>query len=157
MVDGRGTDGLYLAKIDALGISGEGCSEAEVVALEQAVGLSLPPAFRAYLRRCGKVPDEVFVGSDCRYGHLLHLREYAGRLLQENDRPFKLPKEAFVFLMHQGYQFLYFLADGKSPDPAVHHYLEGEEGPEQMSDSFTAYLAAAKAGGAGPSVGDPEA
>lgn len=139
----------FLAKIDALKLEGEGCTEQEIAALEQAVAQTLPPAFRAYLLRCGKMPDAVFTGSDCCYGDLFHLREDAEDLLEENGQPFNLPKRAFVFLMHQGYQFLYFLTDGKSPDPPVQYYLEGEEGPEKKYPSFTAFLEAAKAGGGG--------
>lgn len=37
-----------------------------------------------------------------------------------------LPADAFVFLMHQGYQFSFF-ALAKGDDPAVSSYLEGRK------------------------------
>jgi hypothetical protein len=46
-------------------------------------------------------------------------------LLLENHQP-PLPNKAFVFFMHQGYQFMYFIADSSSDDPPVFYYLEGE-------------------------------
>lgn len=68
--------------------------------------------------------------------HLPDLREIAEQLLQENNQP-PLPAQAFVFLMHQGYQFLYFVADGKNDDPPVYGYLEGEQGIVKKFEHFS--------------------
>jgi hypothetical protein len=43
--------------------------------------------------------------------------------------------------MHQGYVFLYFVADGQCEDPPVYYYLEKDPEPvmkcERFSDIFT--------------------
>ena len=131
---------VFAAKFKALRLRGKPCTEQEVTELEEAVDLSLPVAFRAYLLHSGKVPDAMFTGSSCSYGDLFKLREGAEELLEDNNQPFKLPERAFVFWMHQGYQFAYFVADGKSDNPTVHYYLEGNEKAQQVAESFTQWV-----------------
>ncbi len=41
--------------------------------------------------------------------------------------------------MHQGYQFLYFDCDA-GHDPPVYLFLEGEDAPRQVFDSFSQWL-----------------
>jgi hypothetical protein len=60
---------------------------------------------------------------------LFKLREGAEELLEKDDSPFVLPEKAFVFWMHQGYQFAFFVADGDD-DPMVYYYMEGKKTTE---------------------------
>jgi hypothetical protein len=60
-------------------------------------------------------------------------------LLKEDGAPFSLPMEAFVFFMHQGYQFMFFLADG-AEDPEVWYYHEGDGVPALRYPSFSSLL-----------------
>jgi len=63
-------------------------------------------------------------------------------LLEENQFPQTLPKDAFVFLMHQGYQFSFFrLSEGENPP--IYFYCEGEtkESFVKTHRQFTDFLA----------------
>lgn len=67
------------------------------------------------------------------------LKEEAINLLKENNENFVLPNNAFVFLMHQGYEFCYFIfSDGT--DPPVYQYVEGNGPPVLTWSSFSEFL-----------------
>jgi hypothetical protein len=132
--------GEYMARYRAAELTGVPCTEAEVSALEQDVGTRLPAAYRAMLLLMGREPDPSFTGTDLSIRSLRELQPAARELLEENGRPFELPPGAFVFLSHQGYQFMYFVADGASDDPPVYHYLEGSRAPERRTERFSDWL-----------------
>ncbi|HMB55426.1 MAG TPA: SMI1/KNR4 family protein [Thermoanaerobaculia bacterium] len=115
-----------------------GCSEEEIGRFESALGAPLPAAYRRFLARAGRSAGDFMVGSDLHYPGLLKLRAAADELLEDDGTPFRLGPHQVVFLMHQGYQFL-FLDDAGGDDPAVHHYLEGEE-PNRVCNSFSEWL-----------------
>ena len=75
------------------------------------------------------------------------MREWADEMLAENGRPFELPPGAFVFLMHQGYQFMYFVCDGATDDPPVYYYLEGQPAVERKAERFSDWLELCASGG----------
>src|SRR5207248_219520 len=84
------------------------CTEEEVRKLEQQVGLKLPQAYREFLLWMGHNGGGLLQGSDCFYQHLPRIQKGAVELLEEDGFPDPLPADAFVFLMHQGYQFDFF-------------------------------------------------
>lgn len=100
------------------------CSPEEIRALEEQLGLSLPGAYKEFLLWMGHNAGSFLRGSDCFYQDLRHLREWAIELLEENDFSETLPNDAFVFFMHQGYQFA-FLRTCEGDDPPVYYYHEG--------------------------------
>ena len=102
------------------------CTEEEISALEQKVHLSLPTAYKEFLLTMGKGTDTFLVGSDFLYPQLLDLQEVAKEMLTEDGFPQKLPEDAFVFFMHQGYQFNFFRTSGED-DPPVYRYFEGKD------------------------------
>ena len=53
-----------------------------------------------------------------------------------------LPENAFVFFMHQDYQFLFFLL-GSEDDPAIYHYSEVKEMNDfqRIYDHFSEFIA----------------
>ena len=112
----------------------------QIKEIEQFYGLIFPATYRQWLLKNNCQPAGNFVGSDCHCSVLLNLKESAEELLNEYGQTFVLGKEDFVFLMHQGYQFLYFKADGSSDDPPVYHYLEGWDNPKQIANSFSEWL-----------------
>ena len=130
----------YLERFRSLGLKGSPCSADEVERLQNESGVKLPAAYKAYLLIAGQAPPSAWVGSDCACRHLPSLRTAAERILRESGRP-PLPTEAFVFLMHQGYQFFYFVADGRSDDPAIFYYLEGEPTVVRKFDRFSDLVA----------------
>lgn len=112
----------------------------EIDFLEQSLGVQLPVAYRAYLRVCGTHPPKSLVGSDCVIGHVQDNHEAALEILSEDDAASTVPDNFVVFLMHQGYTFLYFPLDG-SDAPAVFSYLEGDGKPKQVADHLTHWVA----------------
>jgi SMI1-KNR4 cell-wall len=68
------------------------------------------------------------------------LQEEAVALLNYNNEDFILPTDAFVFSMHQGYEFKYFKTS-EGDDPPVYQYVEGNGHPPVMVwNSFSSYL-----------------
>lgn len=117
-----------------------GYTTEEIRGLESQYGVKLPPSFVAYLKLMGHDTDWLFLGTDASLRHLKQLRKWADALLVENGTPFSLHPLDFVFLMHQGYQFMWIRADGSTDDPPVLYYLEGNKSPEQKFETFSAYL-----------------
>lgn len=111
----------------------QGCSPQEIDELKAKQGVGfLPKLYVEYLAVLGRKAGNLDVGSDCFYPHLLRLKEWAQELLEENNCPLRLPDDAFVCLMHQGYQFLYFLTDDNNEDPPVFYYMEGHDYQSEM-------------------------
>ena len=63
-------------------------------------------------------------GSSCFYDEIFFLREWAIDLLEEKNFR-ELPANSFVFWMHQGYQFAFFLPD-EGDNPRVFFYTQVE-------------------------------
>ena len=115
-------------------------TESQIDDLSASIGQSLPLAYRAYLSIAGAAPPPKLIGSDC-YGHYLpKIHEWAVELLAECGNPFTLPENAVVFLMHQGYQFYYFIADANDPNPAIYYFHEGKPSAECAFDTFTDWV-----------------
>jgi hypothetical protein len=143
---------VYLDKIQAKGEELRragfevfvGCTEEEVAELEQWRGCRFPLAYREFLLWMGHWGGGLLMGSDCFYEQLKDIQIWAAELLQEDQYTETLPEDAFVFLMHQGYQFFFFRMQ-ESDDPAVYYYLEEEEkasGSEviKYADHFSEWL-----------------
>jgi hypothetical protein len=131
----------FVRRYQAMGLEGTPASLGEVAALEEDLGVIFPAAYKAFLLILGRDGGSDFIGSDCTIRHLPRLRSGAEELLQRCGSQYRLPKEAFVYLMHQGYYFVYFLADQASDDPPVFSYLEGDPAPVKKAVSFSAWLA----------------
>jgi hypothetical protein len=127
----------------------EGCTEAEISQVEAAAGVTLPPVYRALLRAIGKRAGHLLIGTDFQYPWLLSARQDALECLADNGNPFTLPDDAVVFLGHQGYSFLYFLAR-EGEDPPVYGMSEAwaDFGPRRVADSLSEWLRAAMERGA---------
>ena len=107
----------FLTRYRALGLSGTGTTSDEVDDLERQLGVTLPAAYRAFHLILGRDGGQDFIGSDCTVGSVPALREPAAALLRSSGSEFRLPTSDVVFLMHQGYSFAYFVADGGQDDP----------------------------------------
>jgi hypothetical protein len=135
------TVAAFVARYKAMGLKGTPATPQEVTALEQQLGVVFPAAYKAFLFILGRDGGPDFIGLDCTIRHLPSLREGAEELLQEFGSPFPLPEKAVVFLMNQGYYFVYFVAEQMMEDPPVFAYLEGHSMPVQKADTFSAWLA----------------
>ncbi|HLY29493.1 MAG TPA: SMI1/KNR4 family protein [Ktedonobacterales bacterium] len=116
------------------------CSEEEVAALEQKLGVSLPAAYREFLLWMGHGAGQFLQGTDVFY-EALPLNDAARELLQEDEVTEPLPSDAIVFYMAQGYQFQ-FMRASEGDDPPVYFYEEGmSEAPvPRLYASFSAFL-----------------
>lgn len=117
------------------------CTEEEVRALEERAGRPLPEVYKEFLLWMGHGAGGFLAGTHCLYEHLPDIQEGAVELLEENTFPEPLPDDAFVFLMHQGYQFMFFrLSEGD--DPPVYYYHESvhKTAFERRFDHFSQVL-----------------
>jgi SMI1-KNR4 cell-wall len=117
-----------------------GCSESEVDAYFNGVGVKLPTSYREFLLAIGHGSGKFLLGTDILFKHLPVIgREARSLLLECGGKEDKIPTDAIVFYMHQGYEFGYFCAS-ESEDPAVYQYIEGDDCPKLVWCSFTEYL-----------------
>ncbi|MBX3242022.1 MAG: SMI1/KNR4 family protein [Chitinophagaceae bacterium] len=130
--------------IEEKGFELRGCSLKEVSKIESLFQTNLPATYIDFLTRMGKGAGNFLRGSSAFYNEIFYLKEWASELLLEND--FKsLPEDAFVFFMHQGYQFAFF-CNYDNDDPPVYYYHEGmnlsdfEKKEERFTDFLTVHL-----------------
>ena len=116
------------------------CSPEEVEQIESAQGVKVPKMYRDFLLTMGRGAGKFYQGTDCFYPRLLEVREYALELLEEDDTDFSFPQDAFVFLVHQGYQFMYFWDESGSDEPQVYYFMEGGGKPEKKFSCFSDFL-----------------
>jgi hypothetical protein len=101
------------------------CSNDEIIDLEKRYNMQLPTCYTEFLKALGKGAEPFMQGSFCFYDQLDFIQLEAKALLKENN--FKdLPKNAFVFWLHQGYQFTFFI-DNESDNPSVFYFNETEK------------------------------
>jgi hypothetical protein len=113
------------------------CTEEEIVELEQRLGVKLPQAYREYLLWMGHGGGSFTVGTECLYEDLPQIQHWARELLEEDQFLLKLPEDAFVFEMHQGYTFNFFrLSEGD--DPPVYTYEE-DSGQTSFTEVYPRY------------------
>jgi hypothetical protein len=86
----------------------------------------LPLAFKEVLLLMGHEAGGFLRGSEFLYDDLAQLTNIAAEMLQDARFPERLPPDAFVFFMHQGYQFNFFrVCEGD--DPPVYRFYEGKD------------------------------
>lgn len=116
-----------------------GAALEDVAALERAIGQNLPAQYREFLLGIGRGAGEFLQGTDIFLSALDGLKDDAISLLRENDENIALADDAFVFSMHQGYEFTYFnISEGD--DPPVYQYVEGNGPPVLAWNSFSEFL-----------------
>lgn len=107
----------------------QGCSSEQIKSLtDQTVG-DLPESYLEFMKVAGNGVDGFLQGSDFTIKDLDGVRDAADELLLEAGLN-RLPSNAFVFAMHQGYQF-YFFQSG-----VVYYFREGNSCVERRFDSF---------------------
>ncbi len=112
----------------------------------------LPVAYMEFLRVMGGGGEGVIdknnpperepfmVGEDFYIDKLFDLKEWGKELLEENNAPFALKDDDFVFWMSQGVMFAYFNIN-EGYDPPVYFYSEGDNAPaKKVSDSFSEFI-----------------
>jgi hypothetical protein len=117
----------------------EGVSMADIGRIESSADLQLPETYKSFLlsfgKKAGKLANDVVFF----YSEILGLREELEEMIDEEGLDFEIPSKAFVFSGYQGFQYHYFICDGKE-DPEVYRIMDGGEPPEKVADTFTDYL-----------------
>ena len=103
-----------------------GCTKQEVKEIETRINHPLPVNYKHFLLALGKSAGQFLKGSDCFYPTILYLNEDAREILEANNFPQALPEDAFVFFMHQGYQFSFFPLN-EGDNPLIYYFNEGEQ------------------------------
>lgn len=113
-----------------------GYSESEVASAEERLGVQFPEVFRAYLLEMAKSPGDLFRGSDLAgIEDFEQFRTIALKLMADTDPRLTLPGDAVVFLIHQGYTFVYLRARGGFDEPPM-YYKETESETHQAAPTF---------------------
>ncbi|AJQ96213.1 SMI1/KNR4 family protein [Gynuella sunshinyii] len=106
--------------------------------LEKKYQIMLPKTYKRWFIEGGQKNDS-FIGTDIDEPYLNELNDWAKELLEDSGSEYILPENAFVFAMHQGYQFMYFICDGHD-DPEVWYYIEDEPMPVVKWKSFSDFI-----------------
>lgn len=118
----------------------KGATSEEIAELEEYAGGKFPLAYRTFLQTMGKSAGRLFQGSHALISQRwsLRYRDFAQEMLSKHGGD-ELPEPTFVFLMHQGYQFLFFRLD-EGDDPPIYIVTDSEPEPKLLSESFTTYI-----------------
>ncbi|CAM4013436.1 SMI1/KNR4 family protein [Saccharibacillus endophyticus] len=119
-----------------------GCTEEEIVKLEEKVGFKLPETYKQFLLAAGHESGRLFQGTAVHYIDLIEIQEWAKELLEENHNPIALPNSSLVFSMHQGYEIKFFDVD-MGENPPVFLWYEGMENPAsaiRLFETFDEFL-----------------
>jgi SMI1-KNR4 cell-wall len=128
----------FVERLRGLGVKGETGDERAVRDLEQQLRVELPPAYKAFLIVAGNGWEPLEGSHYAIEDDLANLQRSGQRIMRHDGA--KLPDDAFVLLVHQGYAFSFFLVhDGE--DPPVYEYAEGMPPVRCVAPRFTDWLA----------------
>ena len=100
--------------------------------LEKKLNLTFPLIYKKFYLECQKSIPKTMIGTDL-YHDKNELKEWALELLKEDNAENFLTEKDFVFMMHQGYIFWYFKANGDE-NPNVYFYREMSLKPDRLTD-----------------------
>ena len=109
--------------------------------LEAELGVEFPTVFRVYVEWTAGGRGALFAGSAAEPREMAEYRERAAELAASAGAGPFLGDRSVVFLLHQGYSFLYFEAAG-GYDAPVFQYVQGEPAPKQVAAGFAELLEA---------------
>ncbi|WP_203296722.1 SMI1/KNR4 family protein [Luteirhabdus pelagi] len=107
----------------------------KLIELEKRLRISLPLIYKRFFLECEKAIPKNLIGTDL-YNQRSDLKEWALELLEEDNAENFLTEKDFVFMMHQGYMFWYFRANG-TENPNVFYYREMSLEPDKLTDLKT--------------------
>jgi len=116
-----------------------GCSEEELLEIEEFFNLKLPGAYKDYMRKFGKASGAFLEECGIYYPNMLRNRERAETLLN-NNTDYKLKDSDLVIITRYGYEFYFFDTEDGNPDPPVYRYRENRDEPVLLADSFKAAI-----------------
>jgi hypothetical protein len=101
------------------------CLPHEISLFEKTFDVELPQTYKDFLLLMGKGAGKFMLGNSCFFDEIFDLYNGAIEIINENKLS-SLPDDAFVFWMHQGYQFAYF-STNETDDPLVYYFSEGKK------------------------------
>jgi len=121
--------------------SAKPCSAADVATLEQQHGVQLPEVYRQFLFHFGRGLEGYETGTDFTLNWLPGMKPAADRMLAAEGFQ-TLAENAFVFWMHQGYQFCFFMCSAEHEDPEVWYFNEcaPQIGLVKVADTLSHFL-----------------
>lgn len=120
-----------------------GCTPEQIEELKAIQGVSkLPGLYQEFLLKMGRGAGTLFQGTAFYYGAMkyFNFKQDAQDLLREKEVLFQMPHSGFVFLIHQGYIFMYFDTDAQEYDPILYRYIEGDPSPKPISNLSKLFL-----------------
>lgn len=97
----------------------------EIERIERKYEVRLPSVYREFLSLMGKKAGDYMLGSSVFFDEIFTLKQGAEELVEENNLE-PIPRTAFIFWMHQGYQAAFFKI-GDGDDPPVYYFTEGQD------------------------------
>jgi hypothetical protein len=116
-----------------------GCTQEDLERIEAEAGVRLPASYKQLMSVAGRSAGRFLEGSDFLFPAVTGLKADAVRLLRECGTDWHLSPTEFVFVGHQGYQFLFFDC-AKGDDPPVYLFVEGDEKPREVYSHFSAWF-----------------
>lgn len=114
----------------------KGCSEAEILVLEKASGLTLPFSYKVFLRHFGhglggRIMNDVEYQYDSVFSFIEDLKEF--RL--DGEEP-EFPPNTFFWSARYKEQYLFFIVDENIDDPPIYHWMVDNDYFSKTSDSI---------------------
>lgn len=113
-----------------------GCTQDEVLALEERLSVKLPAAYVLFLQEVGKSPGDFLLGTHLALDKLEFLQRDISVVMAESGA--SLRGDGFCFASNPSYVFLWFRTG--EDDPAVHLYEEGWKDSRLAVPSFSSWL-----------------
>jgi hypothetical protein len=101
-----------------------------ILEIERERNIKLPEAYKDFYDDCFYSIPPKLIGTDLLNDRPL-LNGWATELLEEDRVENFLAPDDFAFMMHQGYMFWHFKADGNEY-PVVYEYYEGRLKPDNL-------------------------
>ena len=118
-----------------------GCSEAEIKAIEGGQHINfIPEIYRQFLLEMGWNAGWFYRGSDYRCDIVPEFKDGVNQNLENDERSFRVPDDAIVFLGHQGTVFYYFHTAEKDDDPPVYMFGDDVEEPVQLNEHLSDFF-----------------
>ncbi|MFL5807563.1 MAG: SMI1/KNR4 family protein [Roseiflexaceae bacterium] len=124
-----------IAQYESLGLPPtSGCTDAEVLSLEQHMDQTLPAAYREFLGWAGHDAGPIFSDlEDYTYDRIPDMQALAHELIDAYQFQTPLPEDALVFYVYDNVHFA-FIRSGDGDDPTVYHFVET---PSTVTATFT--------------------
>lgn len=118
-----------------------GCSEADIEAIQLGQNVNfIPEVYRQFLLEMGYNAGWFWRGSDFTCDTVPQFKDGVNLQLENEERSFRIPGDAIVFLGHQGTVFYYFHTAEKDDDPPVYMFGDDVEEPVQLNSHLSEFF-----------------